>query len=84
MGLKAAKDMNIKHPKLVGDSELVILQVRDKYKVKQIRLKEYKNEVCELIERDFLALNISFVPRDDNQLEDSLALAAGGFRAPLM
>ena len=80
LGLKATKDMNIKHLEVFGDSELVVSQVKDKYKVKQIRLKQYKNEVCELIERYFLAFNLSFVPRAENQLADSLALATSGFK----
>jgi len=84
LGLKAAKDMNVKHLEVFGDSELVVSQVKEKYRVKQIRVKQYKNEVCELIERDFLAFNLSFFPRAENQLEDSLALAASGFRAPLV
>jgi len=84
LGLKAAKDMNVKHLEVFGDSELVVSQVKDKYKLKQIRLKQYKNEVCDLIERDFLAFNLSFVPRAENQLEDSLTLAASGLRARLV
>jgi len=84
LGLKAIKDMNIKHMEVFGDSELVVSQVKDKYKVKQIRLKQYKNDVCDLKERDFLAFNISFVPRAKNQLPDSLALAISGFRAPFV
>ena len=56
LGLKAAKDMNIKHLEVFGDFELVVSQVKDKYKVKQLRLKQFKNEACDLIEKGFSGL----------------------------
>jgi len=46
LGLKDAKDMNIKQLEVFGDSELVVSQVKGKHKVKSIRLKQYRNEVC--------------------------------------
>ena len=76
--------MNIKHLEVFGDSKLVVSQVKEKYRVKYIRLKQYKNEVCDLIEKKFLAFNLSFAPRENNQTTDSLALAASGFKTPLI
>ena len=67
--------MNIEHLILVGDSELVINQVAKRYKIKKERLKLYFKRVNELME-NFSSLNISFIPRDNNQKEDSLALVA--------
>lgn len=84
LGLKAAKDMNIKHLEVFSDSELVVSQVKEKYRVKSIRLKQYKNEVCDLIQKNFSAFNLSFVPRDKNQMAGSLALAASGFKTTLI
>ena len=76
--------MNIKHLEVFGDSELVVSQVKEKYRVKSIRLKQYKNEVCNLIEKNILAFNLSFVQREKNQMADSLALAASCFKTPLI
>jgi len=60
------------------------LQIRNKYKIKQLILKQYINEFWDLIENYFTAFYISFVPRTANQKVDSLALAASGFKAPII
>jgi hypothetical protein len=36
-----------------------------------------------LIDNFFLSFNISFVPREDNTLADSLAISASNFKIPL-
>ena len=64
------------------DSELVVHQVRDKYQVKPDLLNVYRNEVWDMIDNLFIAFNISYIPRDDNQTIDSLALAATHFKIP--
>lgn len=37
----------------------------------------------DLIENFFEAFNIQFIPRDENRLEDSLAVAASTFKPPI-
>jgi ribonuclease HI len=66
--------MKIENLIVTGDFELIINQVTQKYKIKKERLKLYFKRVNELIEA-FCSFNISFIPRDKNQKEDSLALA---------
>jgi ribonuclease HI len=83
LGLRAAKDMAIESLAVFGDSELIINQVKNIYQDKQQRLKQYRNEVWDLVDNFFLAFNISFIPREENQKEDSLALAASTFRPPI-
>jgi ribonuclease HI len=83
LGLRAAKDMAIDKLVVFGDSELVVNQVKDIYQEKQQRMKQYINEVWDLVDNFFLAFNISFIPRDANQREDSLALDASTFRPPI-
>ena len=73
LGLRAAKDMAIDCLAVFGDSELVINQVRNIYQAKQQRLKQYMNEVWDLIDNFFLAFNLSFIPREHNQKADSMA-----------
>jgi hypothetical protein len=60
---------------MIGESKLVINQVIQRYKIKKQRLKLYFKRVKELMEC-FNSFNISFIPRDKNKKEDSLALAA--------
>jgi hypothetical protein len=67
--------MKIEHLIVTGNSELVINQVTQKYKIKKERLKLYFKRVNELIEY-FNSFNIYFIPRDKNHKADSLSLAA--------
>jgi ribonuclease HI len=83
LGLRAAKDMAIESLAVFGDSDLIINQVKNIYQSKKQRLKQYMNEVWDLVDNLFLAFNISFIPREENQKEDSLALVSSTFRPPI-
>jgi ribonuclease HI len=83
LGLRVAKDMAIGNLKFLGDSELIINQVKKIYQAKKQRLTQYMNEVWDLVENFFLAFNISFIPREENQKVDSLALATSTFIPPI-
>ena len=82
LGLRAAKYLCIQQISTYGDSELVVQQVRNNYQVKQDLLKVYRNEVWDMIDNFFVAFNIYYIPRDHNQIADSLALAATHFKIP--
>jgi ribonuclease HI len=75
--------MAIDSLEIFGDSKLIINQVKKIYQAKQPRLKQSKNEVWDLVDNFFLAFNISFILREENQKEDSLALAASTFKPPI-
>ena len=45
-----------------------------------MRFRKYKNDLWDLVDNFILAFNISFIPRDANQREDSLALVVSTFR----
>ena len=45
-------------------------------------LKVYQNEFWDLIDIFLLAINIYFIPRDHNQITDSLDLATTYFKVP--
>jgi ribonuclease HI len=68
-------EMKAEHLIVIGDSELVINQVTQRYKIKKERLKLYFKRVNKLME-SFSSFNIAFIPRDKNYKADSLALAA--------
>jgi ribonuclease HI len=74
-GMILTQEMKIEHLIVIGDSELVINQVTQRYNIKKERLKLYFRRVKELMEA-FNFFNISFIPRDKNKKEDSLYLAA--------
>jgi hypothetical protein len=62
---------------------MILNQFRNIYQAKNPRLRICMNEVWYLIENFFLSFNISFVPREDSTLVDSLAISASNFRIPL-
>jgi ribonuclease HI len=83
LGFRAAKDMGIEEISVFGDAELVVNQVRSLYQAKHMRLRSYRNEVWDLIDIFFSAFNISFVPREENVMVDSLAVSESKFKIPL-
>jgi ribonuclease HI len=84
LGMRAAKEMGIREMVVFRDAELIIQQVRNVYHAKHPRLKSYRNEVWDLIDNFFSDFNISFVPREDNDVADSLAVSASRFKIPLL
>jgi ribonuclease HI len=83
LGLRAAKDMGIKDISVFGDVELIVQQVRNVYQAKHPQLKSYRNEFWDLIDSFFLDFNISFIPRVENTVVDSLVVSSRNFRVPL-
>jgi ribonuclease HI len=84
LGLRAAKEMGIREMAVFGDAELVVQQVKNVYQTKHPRLKNYRNEVWDLIDNFFLAFNISFIPREENAPADFQAFSASLFEAPAL
>jgi ribonuclease HI len=82
LGLRATKDMGIEELSF-WDVELIVHQINNIYQAKHPRLKTYINEVWNLVDSLFLAFNISFIPREENTLVDSLVVSASHFRVPL-
>jgi ribonuclease HI len=83
LGLRAAREMGIQEVAVFGDAELVVQQIRSAYQAKHPRLRSYRNEVWDLIDSFFSAFNISFIPREENTVADSLATSASLFKVPL-
>jgi ribonuclease HI len=63
LGMRATKEMGIKEIAIFGYAELIIQQVRSAYRDNNPRLRNYRNEVWDLIDSFFLAFNISFILR---------------------
>jgi ribonuclease HI len=82
-GLRATKDIKIEELSVFGDAGLIVHQVRNMYQEKHPRLRTYRNEVWDLIDNFFLDFNISFVPREDYAMADSLVVSTSNFKIPL-
>ena len=83
LGLRVSKDMVVESLAIFGDSELIINKVKNIYQAKKQKIKQYKNEVWDLVDNLFLAFSISLIPRDKNQKDDSLPLVSSTFRPPI-
>jgi hypothetical protein len=81
--LRDAKDMGIKEMSVFGDVELIVHQIKNIYQTKHPWLRSYRNEVWDLVDNFFLDFNISFIPRQENAMADSLVFSASHFRVPL-
>jgi hypothetical protein len=46
-------------------------------------MRSYRNEVWDLVDFFFLVFNISFVPREENVMVDSLVVSTSNFKVPL-
>jgi ribonuclease HI len=74
LGLRAAKDMGIEELSVFGDVELIVHQIKNLYQTKHPNLRSYRNEVWDLVDSLFSTFNISFIPREENTMVDSLAV----------
>ena len=75
LGLKVATHHGIKKIHVIGDSELIISQVRNIYVSKNKRLKQYSNVVWDMID-SFDAFGIMWKDRSNNKMADLLANVA--------
>lgn len=79
-GINRAAELGATELELIGDSELVVRQVRGEYKVKNPGIKPLHAEVIEALDR-FESWSIEHVRREENAEADALvnqALDAGG------
>ena len=65
-------ELKVKNLKVYGDSEIIVKQVRNKIHCISPHLKDYRNEVWDLL-TNFDAFNISSIPRLKNAAADLLA-----------
>ncbi len=70
-GLERAREFGVREINVLGDSELIVKQVRGEYRVKNEQLKPLHQQVIELI-KQFDAFSIEHVYRSDNAAADAL------------
>ena len=80
-GHEFAQKRGIKSLKVVGDSELVVNQVRSQNITKNNLLKSYKHRVWDLLEGS-QAFNIQSIPRRDNKCVERLAAIGSHYDVP--
>jgi ribonuclease HI len=82
LGLKVLEELGAKRIVVLGDSELIINQIKGIYQAKQPRMRAYRNLVLDLLEK-FSECNLSTIPREQNQVVDALATSAVVFKVPI-
>ena len=78
LGLKMLEVLIDKRVYIYRDSELIITQVKGIYQDKHPRMRSYRNLGLELLE-SFKEYLISVIPRDQNVIDDALAVSANVF-----
>ena len=71
LGIDLARDLGASEVELVGDSELIVKQVRGEYKVKKADLRPLRDAVRERL-REFDDWSIRHVRREQNEAADLL------------
>jgi len=71
-GLEIAKERNIQHILVKGDSKLICNQVSGNWEVKSEKLRPFYQAVKEL-SREFKTVKISHIPREENYEADAAA-----------
>ena len=77
VGLKEAKKLGAKEVEIVGDSQLVVNQIKGEYKVKAPHLKPLYSKLISLL-KDFKKVKIRWVPRKKNIANKLAYLAIKG------
>ena len=82
LGLKIAKSLQAPSLSIMGDSDLVIQQVKGNFVTNDKRLRSYRSAVIEILET-FPEFAITKIPRGHNLHAHSLATFASTFKFPL-
>jgi ribonuclease HI len=71
LGIERARELGADEVELIGDSELIVRQVKGEYKVKDAGLKPLHQKAQQAL-RDFDSWSIRHVRREDNEAADLL------------
>ena len=78
LGLNVAKDYGIQLLHVIGDSDLVVCQVKGTFSCNKMRLKRYRDVVI-ISTKDFQSISLEAVPGEHNKATDALAFFASIF-----
>ncbi|KAH9315025.1 hypothetical protein KI387_023652, partial [Taxus chinensis] len=81
IGMKLAIKWNIHHVKVVGDSQLIIKQVNDEYKVKDDKLIPYK-KLVETLKEYFMCITFEQIPRAQNRSANAMVTVGSMLHIP--
>ena len=82
LGLNALKTMKARKIAIYGDSKLIVDRVKGIYQEKYPKMRSYRNLVLELL-KEFDEYTILLIPREQNNIVDSLANSSSLFKIPI-
>ena len=65
-------EMGVEHLKVLGDSNLVVCQIKGSFSLKKPSLAPYR-AMAQKVEEKFLTFEIEHAPRNENRFTDALA-----------
>jgi ribonuclease HI len=71
LGIELARELGASEVELVGDSELIVKQLKGEYKVKKADLRPLRDEVLKAL-REFDRWTVRHVRREQNEAADLL------------
>ncbi|XP_060178374.1 uncharacterized protein LOC132608358 [Lycium barbarum] len=80
-GLRMAADMNIQELLVIGDSDLLVHQVRGEWTTKNVKILPYLYRMKDLCKR-FIKVEFKHVPRTQNEFADALATLSSMIQHP--
>jgi len=81
LGLKLVRKLGAIRVSIMGDSELVINQIKAVYMTKDPRLSCYRGTIIEIL-YTFLETKVAIIPRKHNMQDHSLAMFANTCKLP--
>jgi len=83
VGLRIAKELNIKALQIYSDSQLIVCQVKKEFQTSKGNLHAYLSKTWELL-NCFEHFTISHIPREENMKADSLAKYSSSNEAQML
>ena len=71
--LATALEMGVKHLKVMGDSNLVVYQVKGIFSLKEPSLAPYR-AMAQKMEEKFSTFKVEYAPRNENRFADALVI----------
>nr|MDD3720229.1 ribonuclease HI family protein [Candidatus Gracilibacteria bacterium] len=76
LALLRAVELKAKEINLFSDSSLVVNQLSGNWKIKEDRLREFKNEIDKLVKDNNLKVTFTWIRREENKEADRLSNVA--------
>jgi len=81
LGIQMVRKLGAKRVSIMGDSKLIIKQIKGEYSINNPRLSQHREIVLDLV-KDLLETDFSTIPRKQNMQAHSLPTFASTYKFP--